>query len=327
MKALRLLLFAILLPLGAIVSRAAGPRHYILTEPTVIADSTAIFAISTARPLIAVEARVAIADSPRLRSGFSHSSFSLSLGDASLAIRRHSAYADNIDEGRKLVLTLAIAGGETTTIDNRELSADGGVNSILLEWTAPDSLTLFAGRRTLDPVITVAAPAPTEGAELSVKAEGETVVHSLVVEESEPSRDERLEGLSIEEVDSILSLDSGYGTPAGRYRYLDRILNPSTVRLGGRYRLAVIPSPDNHNEFLIIYLDGAEVEPTLWKPGMIKGRLRRTSYQGQYDLEWYDSHGEPIPVAADSYAVYDRSTSTLTLTFPALDASIRLAGE
>lgn len=73
------------------------------------------------------------------------------------------------------------------------------------------------------------------------------------------------------------------------------------------------------DDYLIIYLSGAETNSSNWKEGMIKGRLKATIFQNHYDLEWYDSLFELIDV--DAYASINNSI--LTLEFPLYKAKVR----
>lgn len=102
----------------------------------------------------------------------------------------------------------------------------------------------------------------------------------------------------------------------GFWNYLDRDNNPDWAKLGGRYNIALIKEND---DYLIVYLSGAETNSTNWKEGMIKGRLKATIFHNHYDLEWYDSMLELIDY--DAHASIDNSI--LTLEFPLYKTKIR----
>lgn len=102
----------------------------------------------------------------------------------------------------------------------------------------------------------------------------------------------------------------------GYWEYLDRSLRESRVRLGGRYRLALVA--DGRGGYHIIYIEGAQVEGARWRQGMLKGRLRPIGFVGQYDLTWYDATMGVIDHDANARFV---SADVLELAFP-LESSI-----
>ena len=102
----------------------------------------------------------------------------------------------------------------------------------------------------------------------------------------------------------------------GFWSYLDRNNDPDWAKIGGRYKLALVK---DGNDYLIIYIDGAEVNRMNWKDGMIKGRLKSTIFQNHYDVEWYDSMFELIDEEAHA-SVQD---SILTIEFPLFKTQIR----
>lgn len=109
-------------------------------------------------------------------------------------------------------------------------------------------------------------------------------------------------------------------SPAGIWEYLDRDTDNVRARSGGHYRLAVLPSASSSG-YDIVYLGGAEVNPSAWRPGMIKGRLIPTPFAGHFDLMWVDSSFNPI--SEDIHASLDSSNAILTLSFPLMGSSIR----
>lgn len=75
----------------------------------------------------------------------------------------------------------------------------------------------------------------------------------------------------------------------GVYRYLDSDLNDKRVVKGGDYTLYLHPVDGGGYE--LIYLSGAHVNSSMWKSGMMKGRLHPTRFENHYELEWFDADG------------------------------------
>lgn len=295
---------------------SAPPRVYHVSEPVSLCDTTLTYPPVGSGRCAAVEARIAVDDPPRLSAGESPVWFGIGIGDIVLTARRRSDIADNIDDRRAIRLTLTLNGDTLASREATGLDLEGRFNSYAIEWNAgSDTLTVSAGKERLKPVFNIPVKAP-EGASTTLIAHGCTKVALLVTEEAEQPRHERLAGMSADVISTRLASAKA---PAGIYTYLDRSGDAAVTRPGGRYRLAVVPEGDC---FLILYMGGAEVEPDFWKPGMLKGRLRPTPFQGQYDLEWYDAHGDTLPGGADSYAVYDFAARTLAMTFPSLDGAV-----
>ena len=105
----------------------------------------------------------------------------------------------------------------------------------------------------------------------------------------------------------------------GYWRYLDRDMEEKWLRIGGRYTLAVVRADDGYD---LIYIDGAQVNKSLWNPGMFKGHMVKTVFSGNYDLTWIDATMEPI--GDDSYATIENCV-ILTFNFPVFKSQVRFA--
>ena len=103
----------------------------------------------------------------------------------------------------------------------------------------------------------------------------------------------------------------------GYWSYLDRETDDSRARLGGRYDLAIVKEGD---EYVLLYVDGAEVNSSMWKPMMIKGSMKPTPFKSHYDLTWYDSMMEPMD--DDTFSMVD-GDMILTLKFPVYRSQLR----
>lgn len=106
---------------------------------------------------------------------------------------------------------------------------------------------------------------------------------------------------------------------AGLWEFLDRDIKLAEIELGGDYRVALVPYDSDGYE--IIYLSGGRVDSSLWQPGMIKGRLSATDFEGDFDLEWYDTRGRLHK--GELNATLNPDGNLLTLNFPLWQASLR----
>lgn len=104
------------------------------------------------------------------------------------------------------------------------------------------------------------------------------------------------------------------------WSYLDRNNDVNYAIIGGKYRIALIK---DGNDYLIVYISGAQTNMKNWQEGMIKGRLKQTIFENHYDLIWYDSMFDVI----DSDAHASIKNSILTLEFPIYKTSIRFYKE
>lgn len=104
----------------------------------------------------------------------------------------------------------------------------------------------------------------------------------------------------------------------GLWTYLDRNIDETNLKLGGKYQLAIIK--DNNGSYNILYYDGAVVNRGKWNCGMIKGRLFPTRFKDNYDLVWYDSSF--YVMKDDTYATIE-DENIITLYFPSEKGQIR----
>lgn len=141
---------------------------------------------------------------------------------------------------------------------------------------------------------------------------------SVIVTESVPDIVAVLfTGLEEDEINGIVS---GKPQPCGIWTALDRDTDSRRALAGGRYKLAVVPRNDEGYD--IIYLGGAEVNSSAWKPGMRKGILKPTIFKDHYDLIWYDS--KMMPIEFDASASVEQG-AILTLSFPLLKSTLRFS--
>ena len=320
-----LLLLAIIMA-WMCLSAANTRRVYSIAETRIFTDTCVVYGPLGREPYSAIELRLSVNEPRRLQTGSSPAWFEVHCGKLRFIARKYSPVSDNIHDGSTIKINVYSADTLIESADARGVKLNGAQNSYLLEWNdSSDTLHVYTGSERLHHVLSAPVNAPAGSDSLSLIVTGEASVSVLVTEEKDVPRQKRLAGLPSDSLD-VLVARNRFNFPDGIYRYLDRAADPSIARPGGRYTLAVATVPGTPGTHAIYYVDGAEVESQFWHTGMLKGFLRATPFKNQYDLEWYDSHGNPIPGGADSYAVTDAIAATLTLTFPSLDgATIRFA--
>lgn len=105
----------------------------------------------------------------------------------------------------------------------------------------------------------------------------------------------------------------------GFWQYLDRDIDDNVLRVGGRYTIAIVSAESGYD---LIYIEGAQVNASHWKVGMLKGHINKTIFDGHYDLKWFDAMFAPIE--QDAYATFDNGV-LITLNFPVYRSQIRLS--
>lgn len=111
---------------------------------------------------------------------------------------------------------------------------------------------------------------------------------------------------------------------SGIYTLLDYEFDDTYAKIGGNYRIAVVPT-DKSGDHELVYLDGADVNLAYWTQGMRKGVLKATPFANLFDLEWYDAEGSLM--ARDLSAEFDPLVGIITLKFPYQNSTIRFRRE
>ncbi len=119
------------------------------------------------------------------------------------------------------------------------------------------------------------------------------------------------------DMDTALSEESD--SVQGEWEFLDRDVRNNQVSLGGRYRIVTIA--DSSGGYEIIYIGGADINPRIWQPGCVKGYLRPTNFQGDFDLVWFDSLGRRLQ--GEQSATLTGNGELLQLNFPLIGAQVR----
>ena len=105
----------------------------------------------------------------------------------------------------------------------------------------------------------------------------------------------------------------------GYWTYLDRDMEDTWLKLGGRYTIALV---ENSQGYDIIYVDGAQVKKSLWHTGMKKGEMRNTIFTDNFNASWIDATLEPIN--QDVYATFE-SGVILNIKFPVYKSQVRFS--
>ncbi len=105
----------------------------------------------------------------------------------------------------------------------------------------------------------------------------------------------------------------------GYWEYLDRDMEDKWLRMGGRYKIALVASDDGYD---IIYIDGAQVKKSLWKTGQLKGRLKNTIFTDNFNGYWVDATLRPFE--NDVYATFE-SGVILNMKFPVYQSQMRFS--
>lgn len=209
----------------------------------------------------------------------------------------------NVIEGVSESKVTVEAGGKE--VEAKEMDCNGGWNSLAVEWDGAQG-RILAGSDRLMPVMTVDGLKRPEGGLLTVNSPtGKLKISDLIAETDDYDLERVMTDVDTENILTLTYLDSTESL-AGRK--------------GGEYRLGLLPTADG---FDLIYLGGARINGSAWKPGMRKGRLTSRGFQNHYVLSWIDATGRPLP--GEHYATYDPAEGLLILNFPALDAIMRFA--
>lgn len=324
---MRLAVLSLLLAFGLGLSGATGLPKEVRTyhdHITSLADSSALiqlpaqaiaatleirFTMPGKRPARSVSLLWNVADSANYsvatlsygRDGFDNT---FDHDFATLTVRRVTAGTDSLLFSQRIEAAYAIPAAENAFA----VSLTAGETSLLFGHPLPEEVADVAGG--FDPALPV-----------GIAAMGAVNLSLVVTDVELPTEEGITEPVySPEEIEPLIA-GADAASPVGIWEYLDRDTDNVRARSGGRYRVAVVPSRGGEG-YDIVYLGGAEVNPSAWRPGMIKGRLRPTPFAGHFDLMWVDS--SLTPLREDIHASLDSSNAILTLSFPLLNSSLRL---
>lgn len=121
----------------------------------------------------------------------------------------------------------------------------------------------------------------------------------------------------------LQALNARFSTSADRlegyWTVLDYTADDTMLRPGGRYTVAMVSN--GRGSYRLIYVNGAEVNASAWKPGRIKAMLHPASLPGAYRAVWYDAEGRELDPEC---AVQIDTPRVMTVQFPRLLSTLRL---
>lgn len=132
-------------------------------------------------------------------------------------------------------------------------------------------------------------------------------------------------GIRIENPEEILaSLSLNGNEPPGVYSLFDYEQDDSYAKLGGQYRVALLPM-GVEGDLGIVYISGARTLSNVWTKGMLKGILKASPFANVYDVEWTDAEGSVM--RHDVQADFEPLTQILTIRFPYQNSMLRFRKE
>lgn len=197
----------------------------------------------------------------------------------------------------------------------------GAPNTLIVELS--DTMArIFAGNSRLSPVATMRRNREC-GNLWGIRANSRWK-STLIVTESEPNPASQLQtDWTRDSLENYLNRSTD--PCEGIWRYLDRVNDPALGRPGGAYLLATVS--DGRDGYDVIYLDGARVWASRWKPLMVKGHLSPTGFAGEYDLTWYDATMCAATTARDECSATLTPSALLEVRFPLHATTLRFARE
>lgn len=216
------------------------------------------------------------------------------------------------------------AGGKTMLIDSRKLNKGFDVyraeNSLALEIDCVGlTAQIFGGDGIPEKITEIECCSECAMGSMGIVALGIPEIE-LVVSEKVVNNAGGVLFPATAAVISKKSLREDAAPVEGVWEYFDRDNDPAICRLGGSYTLGI--TSDDDGSLAIVYLGGAEVNASQWKPGMIKGRLVPTPFHNHYNLLWTDATMNPIDEECSATL---EPSGTLRLDFPLLKTTFRLS--
>ncbi len=323
----QLIVTIILMYIG--ISAHAETRRTYHDSIQTIADTTLLFdAAGNGTVMQAIEMRASLPDS---KLGKPHDLFGI-LWDVSddgktyysATLQPVSQHGDEIMDNRYILLTVSHKSPSGINQLHQLRLKDGfgmekEANTLGVEINADSAHIIIYGGHQVPELIHEMKMTGTHTGRMGVTAVGKANVSLLVSEIATSEAEHLTTKWTPELIDSHLKT-AGVEFPEGRYRYLDRENDPRYARPGGKYEIALVSNDDGGYD--IIYLGGAETNAHLWKPGMIKGRLRPTIFNSHYDLEWVDAS---MTVTSDECSADIEQRAILRLNFPLLKSTLRFS--
>ncbi len=217
---------------------------------------------------------------------------------------------DNLYTPEATVDVIEVRDGMQTPVISDNIPLSGEALSLKIVYDG-FSARLYAGVREKSLVGVVPFDA-REGGEVMLRTQDPLLVERITAEcfvLPEPKYGSEVHSAAVKNAGPIL----------GQWQYLDREIDANQAMLGGKYRIAIAPGSGGSYE--IIYLGGATVNAEDWNAPRLKGILRPSGFQNNYDLEWYDAAGRLLD--DDNNAQLSDDGAILTLRFPVYKSQLR----
>lgn len=195
----------------------------------------------------------------------------------------------------------------------------GEENSLAVTVSDSGDLVVEGGMRRLMPLAVIPDCGVSGESPVSLFATGQLDIAMIAVETVVDPLTSTVSGWSVDALDDYLAVRRPL--PEGSWTYLDAVTDEVRGRRGGRYSLAVVAS-ESGDGWDIIYLGGAAVNSDKWKPGMLKGHMRRTIFKDHYDVEWIDATFRPMTF--DVSAQIEQG-AILQFNFPRYKSTLRFS--
>ncbi|MGM9802495.1 MAG: hypothetical protein ACI309_09380 [Candidatus Limisoma sp.] len=195
------------------------------------------------------------------------------------------------------------------------IDCDGGFNSVCLIYNGK-RLKIEVGNHFFKTLCTIDSVRFGTTTSIGCFAAPKTLVTVKRIEfTSKPKPQPDKTTFSRAQIDSIFAASTD--PKEGYWQYLDRTMDESKMRLGGKYTIAIVRNGDGYD---MLYIDGAIKLPDRWKPTMLKGRLADTIFIDHYNLMWYDAEKDII----DDEGNADFTDNILSLKLPINKTEVRL---
>lgn len=235
----------------------------------------------------------------------------------------NSARFDDIIDNRSMLVTLVqYSDGSFTPLASasltRGVSLEDDLNTLCVD-VDQQRVRVSIGRDELQQVLEapVARPAGAVQAGYLVGPGSRVSIERAVLTINNDNQVNTATRWTLDELEQYL--DNSTDPIEGYWHYLDRDMEEKWLRLGGRYTVAVVRAGNGYD---LLYISGAQVNPSQWHPCMLKGHIAKTAFDGNYDLTWIDAMMEPID--EDTHATVENGV-ILTLNFPIYRSQVRLA--
>lgn len=185
-----------------------------------------------------------------------------------------------------------------------------------------DTWRLYAGNRDYKHIVTFDVEMSVSGCpKITPAAEGKLNSEIMGIEIEETGH----RGVIIGNPEEILaSLSMNVNSLHGVYSLFDYEQDDSYAKLGGQYRVVLLPMGDE-GDLAMVYVSGARTLSGRWTKGMVKGLLKSTPFANVYDVEWTDAEGSVM--RHDVQADFEPLTRILTIRFPYQNSLLRFRKE